>query len=318
MYNRLKKGASYYACGAFINTLDAMRRTEIYTHVGYERLERKNRDIIALLEANDKSWTQTFFAMMLRVMGGMDNKEAFTTLASKVGYATLSRERKSPKNIEALLIGTSGLLDMYEHDDYILSLKSDFAYLAAKYSIEPMHPQEWKLKHIYPNNHPILRLSQMATFISQTPNMMDRILECKSSRDVNKLFAVETQPYWLTHYLPNVSSPRVNKRIGHTKTDLLGINLVAQMQFAYGSYTSNEILRSRALALLEDIPAEENSIIKQWNSYGKIARSAFDSQALLQLSFEYCCDKRCEECVVARRIIAHAQRAEKRGEEPKQ
>jgi hypothetical protein len=274
-----------------------------------------------MLEANKQSWQQTFFAMMLRVLGGVDNKEAFTTLASRVGYSTLVRESSVPHNVEALLIGTSGLLELYKHDEYILDLKRDFVYLSTKYSIEPMSAKEWRLNRIYPHNHPILRLSQIATFISQTPHMMDRILECRTAKDVNKLFAVETQPYWLTHYIPASSSPKVNKRMGQMKTDLMGINLVAQMQFAYGSYTSSEILRSRALSLLEDIPAEENSIIKQWNSYGKLAKSAFDSQALLQLAFEYCRDKRCEECVVARRIIAQQKKAEKRveprGEEAK-
>jgi hypothetical protein len=318
MYNRLKKGASYYACGAFLNTLDGMRRAEVYTTLGYERLERKNRDINAIYEGCEQNWPQTFYIMMLRTLGGMDNKEAFTTLASRVRYAVITRERTKPKYIEAMLVGASGLLDLYEHDEYILNLKRDFVYLAAKYNIEPMRAKEWKLRNIYPNNHPILRLSQITTFLSQTPNIMDRILECKTAKDVNRLFSVETQPYWLTHYTPAHSSPQVHKRMGHTKTDLLGINLVAQMQFAYGSYISSEILRSRALSLLEDIPAEENSIIKQWNSYGRLARSAFDSQALLQLAFEYCRDKRCEECPVARKIIYHHEKKQKRATEAEQ
>lgn len=76
------------------------------------------------------------------------------------------------------------------------------------------------------------------------------------------------------------------------------------MQFAYSEYTGNERMRSRALSLLEKLPAEKNSIISQWNSYGLLARSAFDSQALLQLSFEYCRDRRCEECPVGMRILA--------------
>jgi hypothetical protein len=91
--------------------------------------------------------------------------------------------------------------------------------------------------------------------------------------------------------------------MGRTKTDLLAINLVAQMQFAYSAYTENEKLRSRALSLLEDLPAEKNSIIAQWNSYGPLARTAFDSQALLQLSFEYCRDRKCENCPVGKRIL---------------
>lgn len=304
MYNKLKKGASYYACGAFLNTLDGMRRAEIYTSLGYERLERKYHDINALFDRFKQNWPQTFYAMFLRTLGGMDNKEAFTTLAERVSYANLLREGSNPHNIEAMLIGASGLLELYKHDEYILNLKRDFIYLASKYSIEPMRPKDWKLTRIYPNNHPILRLSQVATFISQSKGMMDGILNCKTADDVHNLFGVEAMPYWLTHYTPATTSECVAKRIGHTKTDLLGINLVAQMQFAYGSYTSSEILRSRALSLLENISAEQNSVIKQWNSYGPLAKSAFDSQALLQLAFEYCRDKRCEECIVARRIVA--------------
>lgn len=304
MYNKLKKGASYYACGAFLNNLDGMRRAEIYTSLGYERLERKYRDINTLLDKFNQNWPQTFYAMFLRTLGGMDNKEAFTTLAERVSYANLLRESASAHNVEAMLIGASGLLELYKHDEYILNLKRDFVYLAAKYSIEPMRPKDWKLTRIYPNNHPILRLSQVATFISESKGMMDGILNCKTAEDVHRLFGVEAMPYWLTHYTPAHSSESVAKRIGHTKTNLLGINLVAQMQFAYGSYTSSEILRSRALSLLENIPAEQNSVIKQWNSYGPLARSAFDSQALLQLAFEYCRDKRCEECIVARRILS--------------
>lgn len=315
MYNRLKQGASYYACGAFLNTLGAMRRASIYTSLGYERLQRKNQDIHNFLEQNRKAWPQTFYIMLLRTLGGMDNKEAFTTLANKVPYSIILRERKNPKNIEALYIGTSGLLELYKHDEYILNLKRDYHYLSTKYGIEPMRTNEWKLRSIYPNNHPILRLSQMTTFFEHTNNIMDHILNCRTPEDVYQLFSVETQPYWLTHYTPANSSPEVPKRMGRTKTDLLAINLVVQMQFAYGSYINSEELRSRALTLLEKIPAEQNSVIKQWNSYGPLAKSAFDSQALLQLSFEYCRNKRCEECPVARWIKMEEEKAKNRQEQ---
>lgn len=239
-------------------------------------------------------------------MGGIDNKEAFTELARRVPYAAILREKMVPQNIEAMLIGATGLLELYQHDEYILNLKRNFEYLAAKYSIEAMEASAWKLSHIYPNNHPILRLSQITTFLVHTQNVMDRILECRTGDDVNRLFGVETLPYWLTHYTPASTSRTVAKRIGRTKSDLLAINLIAQMQFAYGSYISSESLRERALSLLENIAAEKNSIIAQWNSYGPLARSAFDSQALLQLSFEYCKHHRCEECAVGRRILRQA------------
>lgn len=305
--NRLKAGASYFGCGGYLHSLDSLHRSEIYNRLGFDRLERKNSDIMSFYRQANENWPQTFYLMLLRTMGGVDNKEAFTELSTRVPYAAILRERLSIQNIEAMLIGASGLLELYPHDEYILNLKRDYEYLAAKYSIKAMEAADWRLKRIYPNNHPILRLSQIATFLTHTQNFMDSMLECRTGDDVHKLFGCEARPYWLTHYTPaDEQRKSVSKRIGRTKSDLLAINLVVQMQFAYSQYTSNERLRNQALSLLEDLPAEKNSIISQWNSYGKLACSAFDSQALLQLSFEYCRDRRCEECPVGRRILAKA------------
>ena len=80
------------------------------------------------------------------------------------------------------------------------------------------------------------------------------------------------------------------------------------MQYAYGDYIDNDKLRNKAISLLEDLPAENNSIIAQWKSYGPLAQTAFDSQALLQLSFEYCRHQRCEECPVGRQILSSIER----------
>lgn len=301
--NRLKAGASYFGCGGYLSKLDTLHRLDIYNKLGFERLSRKNSDINHIFEECQQNWQQTFYTMLMRTMGGVDNKEAFTELARRVPYAILLREREVATNVEALLIGASGLLTLYPHDEYILNLKRNFSYLSTKYSITAMEASAWRLKRIYPNNHPILRLSQVASFITYTRGMMDRMLACTSGDDVYNLFSCQTLPYWQTHYIPASTSPSVAKRTGRTKTDLLAINLVVQMQFAYSSYTGNERLYSRALGLLESLPAEKNSIIAQWNSFGPLARTAFDSQALLQLSFEYCRDRRCEECLVGKQIL---------------
>lgn len=302
--NRLKAGASYFGCGGYLSRIGTLKRLALYNTLGFERLNRKYADIKEFYLQCDQNWQQTFYIMLLRTMGGMDNKEPFTILAHRVAYAHILRERMVPQNIEAMLIGASGLLDLYPHDEYILNLKRNFSYLATKYSIEKMTPEQWRLTKIYPNNHPILRLSQIATLLTHTSDIMDRMLSCRSGEDVYKLFSCETLPYWANHYTPASDTQRtVAKRIGRTKTDLLAINLVAQMQYAYGDYIDNDTLRNRAISLLEDLPAESNSIIAQWKSYGPLAQTAFDSQALLQLSFEYCRHQRCEECPVGRQIL---------------
>lgn len=303
--NRLKAGASYFGCGGYLSRIGTLKRLSLYNTLSFERLNRKNGDIKKFFLESEQNWQQTFYIMLLRTMGGVDNKEAFTTLARRVAYAAILRERMVPQNIEAMLIGASGLLDLYPHDEYILNLKRNFSYLSTKYSIDKMAPEEWKLLKIYPNNHPIIRLSQIATLLTHTSDIMDRMLACRSGEDVYRLFSCETLPYWANHYTPASATQRtVAKRIGRTKSDLLAINLVAQMQYAYGDYIDNDKLRNKAISLLEDLPAESNSIIAQWKSYGPLAQTAFDSQALLQLSFEYCRHQRCEECIVGRQILA--------------
>ena len=302
--NRLKAGASHFGCGAYLSRIGTLRRLTLYNTLGFERLKRKYEDIKQIFASSEQNWQQTFYIMLLRTMGGMDNKEPFTTLAHRVSYAAILRERMVPQNIETMLIGASGLLELYPHDEYILNLKRNYSYLSTKYSIQAMEPEEWKLTKIYPNNHPILRLSQIATLLTHNSDIMDRMLSCHSGDDVHRLFSSETLPYWSSHYTPASENSRtVSKRIGRTKSDLLAINLVAQLQYAYGDYINNDTLRGRAISLLEDLPAENNSIIAQWKSYGPLAQTAFDSQALLQLSFEYCRHQRCEECPVGASIL---------------
>lgn len=105
--------------------------------------------------------------------------------------------------------------------------------------------------------------------------------------------------------MPNASNLDITRRMGQFKSDLMGINFVAQIAFAYGSYTQSSRLIDNATALLEDIPAEDNRYIKAWNSVDAIARNAYESQALLQLSTEYCIKGRCEECPLTALLKRH-------------
>ena len=43
--NRLKAGASYFGCGGYLCSLDRLHQLDIFTKLGFERLERKHRVI---------------------------------------------------------------------------------------------------------------------------------------------------------------------------------------------------------------------------------------------------------------------------------
>ena len=302
MLNRLQAGAGTYACGGYLAGLSSLQRSEICTALLFSRLERKMRMVDALREEASENWNQTFYLLYFRTLGDRRNQEAYLSLARRVPYKVVLRERLAPRAVEAMFFGASGLLTLYPHDAYTLDLARDFEYLAAKYDIEPLDAGVWELDEIRPANHPVLRLAQAAEFFIQDEFVMERAMSCRTEEDIRRLFCIEASDYWRTHHIPGIASDEHPKRLGAFKANIIGINLVSVLQFAYGSYTGSERLRDSALTLLERLPAEDNRYMRAWQAAGVRPRNAFESQALLQLATEYCAARRCAECPVGRRI----------------
>ena len=96
-----------------------------------------------------------------------------------------------------------------------------------------MPASAWELGEIRPANHPVLRLAQAAEFFSQDEFVMARAMACRTEGDIRNLFCIEASPYWRTHHIPGATGDESPKRIGSFKTNIIGINLVAVLQFAY-------------------------------------------------------------------------------------
>ncbi len=300
----LKRGAASLACGNYLCRVSSIQRQSILTAASYSRLKRKYEKIKEIFEQSLGDWNQTFLVMLFRSMDSSQNRDAYERLARLVTYRVIERERTSLKAIEALLLGTSGLLSVYRNDDYIRSLKEEYFYLAQKYELMPMRRREWDLSGCRPQNHPVLRIVQIAKLLSSHDFFVNRVLECRTCSDVEQLFSAEASEYWSNHFVPAQISNDVPKRIGREKCHLLGINLVVQFQFAYAYHMSKDELRSEALSLLEDIPAENNRFIRRWAERGVRAANAFESQALLQIATEYCGHELCEECPICGYLMA--------------
>jgi hypothetical protein len=73
--------------------------------------------------------------------------------------------------------------------------------------------------------------------------------------------------------------------------------------FVFGEKQNKEDLKNRALEFLEQIPSEENSVIEKWKTMGVESRSAFESQALLQLKNKYCEQKKCLNCQIGVKLV---------------
>ena len=291
------------ACGGWIASKDATRFTFLCSDLMRERAQYKLRIIDQLLDENYGNWNETFYNLYFRTLGDKKNQEAFLELSRRVTYKNILRERLTPNAIEAMLLGASGLLELYPEDRYVALLKQEFRHLSAKYDIEPMAVEQWNLHEIRPANHPVLRLSQAAAFFLQDDFLMDRILRCRTEEDIHALFCIESGHYWHTHYTPGAESEERPKRLGHFKASMIGINLVSTLQLAYSLKMGKEELYEQAINLLERMKPEDNRYIRLWQSMGVRPRDAAQTQALLQLSTVYCAAARCKECPIAQRMM---------------
>lgn len=283
-------------CCQHISTLDDISLNTLYYKLAIERLERKRRDIMAIFKECGESWSEAFHTMLFGVVGGIDNRRAMQQLARRVTNNMLMRENGSKLNLEAMLLGGSGLLDIYPEDDYISLLRQEFEHLRAKYNIEPMAAGEWQLMGKYPYNHPTLRLTQLCGCFYRSEFTIQGALECTTNKHVYKFFSGETSDYWLHNFIPANDFKLNSYRMGHLKSDLLGINLIAPIMYAYSCYTQNDTTLNNAVRLQESIPAENNKYTKLWTMAGVELRNALESQAIIQLTKEYCYKLRCEAC----------------------
>jgi hypothetical protein len=150
---------------------------------------------------------------------------------------------------------------------------------------------------------PTFRLAQLASLLTNGKQLFSKILEIKRLPELYDLFDTDVDDYWEQHYtFKKVSKPH-NTDLTSAFKDRLIINAVIPSMFLYGKKTGNENLVDLCIELLESIPKEANSIIKNWTKLGAKIENAFDTQAFIQLKKEYCDYKKCTQCKVAHSIL---------------
>lgn len=144
--------------------------------------------------------------------------------------------------------------------------------------------------------------------LSAAGGLFSRTLEAADNSHLKELFSVTASSYWDDHFVFGKKSKFVSKSTGTQATDIFLINAVIPILFTYGRFHENHDICEKALTFLENIDPETNSIIRDWKSAEIEMESAFYTQALLQLTDEYCRKRRCLECRVGCKIISMGKR----------
>ena len=299
-------------CATKIKQVPHLTIVEWVEGLAFERLHGKVERIHQLLDSFNGSWEDVCYVTLARNFGFGINNDAFERLARRTPLRLLGKHSDSVLQIEALLFGQAGMLDAQKPgmDSYHNQLCTEYAFLSNKFQLTPMEKESWKLFRIRPQNFPYRRIAMLAQYIEGGFRMMNRILEAEGEKEMRALFEVELSGYWTKHYTFGKPNERATATLSRSSIDIILINTVAPLLYAYGELTGNYEMTDKAIKLLEDLRAESNSIVSHFVAYGIDCPDALTSQALVQLKREYCDARKCIYCKIGHHLLSKAARGE--------
>lgn len=296
-YTELSRPKSWIYCEKQLHEVDPFIIRNWQERLFYERLQRKSDVICDLLQQKQMDWEAVLFCLLARNFGLNTNGDAFFEIALQIPFNVIRKEISEAWRIESLLFGFGGLLEHEYEDRYACDLETSFQLLCQKYSLDCAPVAEPAFFQHRPDNFPTIRLSQLASLYSNEPQLFSKVIEAHDLPQLYGIFSVAVTSYWQTHYQFDRQSPKRNKSLTKSFIDLLIINTVVPVKFAYAKYQGSAIADTLIL-LLDQIAPEKNSIIQKFDTYSLKAANAFDSQSLLQLKKEYCNNRKCLSCAI--------------------
>ena len=277
-YQELCQTDDYPRCHRVVASIPSLKVHSWMEQLLAERLDGKSARILKRVKESRGDWEQAAFATLARNFGFGINGELLEEWAAHVPLAAAAKHRNNLLQVQALFLGTAGLIGhLGPHDGCdAQKAEAEYAYLAHKFSLPAPPPFLWRYLRTRPYNFPHLRILQLAAVFHHGGAQLHALLEASDTALLQRCLQGTSL---------SVSAIR-----------LIAINTVAPLLYAYGQAQGNDTLVSRAMDLLESLPAENNYIIRQWSACGLEAGTAAHSQALIQLKREYCDRYDCLRC----------------------
>lgn len=313
-YDELMTEASYPPCHRILPTLPAFHTHAWLNALTTERLEAKTQRIHRWIEHTAGDWERAFFITLARAFGFGKNADALELWASTIEPQHIGKHRDNLLQVEAFFMGQAGWITpemAHSTEEYLRALEQEYRFLRHKFNLTPIAPTHWKWLRLRPQNFPERRVAQLAELYASRRLDFSKIRAATSLAEMHTLLNAHTSPYWRDHYSFGRKDEKPQKRkpknsdetaisasssLSSASLDLLIINAVAPMLFAYGRSHQNEEYTERAFNLLEAIRPEQNHITRHWQQASITAEHAADSQALIHLKQQYCDRKDCLRC----------------------
>lgn len=292
-------------CSDYFSKYNEIERSELLSQLLDQRVERKVKEVSTVLKSVDGNWYKCAYICFMRAMGTTSgNKDEFEKVARAVDYSFISLHHARIQLIEAAMLGQTGYLDLEdktEPDSYTLKLRQEFIATRNQDSTIPA-VVKWSRLRVRPTSAPAASLVRAAAILSQQNDLFDQITEFDSIDDLIQLFNVDIDPYWQTHSAPSVGGSGRYGNFTIKKSEGLILNFVIPMLMIRSTIDSNDLYDNRAMRFYDEISAENYSMHQKWCSPQWHPKTAFDSQALIQLCDIYC-KKSCTACPLLTREL---------------
>ncbi|MGS2724986.1 DUF2851 family protein [Psychroserpens sp. BH13MA-6] len=299
---RTKK--SWINCEEDFKEVSEFTRSHWYERLFVERLEQKCQMIHGLMTDLNQDWEAILFKMLTKNFGLKVNGDAFFSLANAINFSVIRKLQHNPMQLEALLFGQAGLLDIETDIAYQQSLSSEYRYLKQKFQLKEEGMIRMQFFRLRPSNFPTIRLSQLSQLYSRQHQLFSKVMEIETLSEYYELLQVPTSPFWDNHYTFSKKVKSSKKRMTKAFVDLLLINTILPMKFSYARQQGQH-MNQHILTILQDISSEKNTIVKGFERIHKASKSAFESQALIQLKTQYCDKNKCLKCAIGNALLSN-------------
>ena len=303
IYEHLATTNTKLPCATQLKDVNELKFISWVERMTIERLEEKVKRIENYFFAYGGDYTQTFYTCLLRNFGFKVNALPFELIAKQLPIHLLLKHADNLIQLEALLLGISGLLENQFEDKYIRNLQNEFEYLKNKYQLSPLQKEIFKFSKLRPANFPNVRLAQFAMLIYSNKEIFSFPHKTTDYDSLMKALKIKQEGYWKNHYKMDGKEMDKDSSFGESAVENVIINTFAPFFFFYSKKLTKPHYIEATMELLNRCKVESNAKTKLFGAQKMNLNNAAASQGIINLYDNYCVSRKCLKCGIAAAIL---------------
>lgn len=304
-FSSLSSSRSSIRCREIIPGLSQLDRVSWLDRLLVERMQQRTERVLSINAECNGDWEQTLFVMLARAIGEGVNGDSLQDVARR-SPLKIMQKLSSVEQIEALLFGRAGLLDIVSDDVYVCRLQREYNLLRTRFNLpSPQTRVTLKRLRLRPRSFPTVRIAQLAAVLFASHGNLSASFGTLNIKSLHQALNVQASDYWCWHYDFSKRESHIDpKPLGtKTRTHIL-VNGIIPWLYTRAHIAGNTREKENILKMLEFMKPEKNHLITEWTDCGIKPANEAEATALIHLSKYYCTPKRCLLCRFGQKLLS--------------